>query len=170
MKKTFGDYRHLAGGMLWEGPDHLLYIESSGFFLSFSESYRRIDFKNIQALSLVKTSRYAWISLLLVVCTVMTGLPLLSSDLPTAGIVSFGIGAAVFALLLIYHLAKGPTSNFTLRTAVQTLRLKSVRRMKLGREAMVRIAELCDLHQASLVQAEAAAFSSVEATPTSYAA
>ena len=59
MKKAFGDYKHLAGkgraGSLWEGPDHLLYIESAGVFLAFSESYKRIDFGKIQAISIART-------------------------------------------------------------------------------------------------------------------
>src|SRR5215212_5206770 len=66
MIKTFQDYTLLAGGhgrrgSIWRGPDHLLVVEGSGVLFALTESYRRIDYENIQALSLVRTQRYAWL-------------------------------------------------------------------------------------------------------------
>ena len=71
MKKAFDDYTWLAGragtrGSLWQGPDHLLVVEGKGFVFPYREVYRRIDYKNIQALMLTRTMRFVWLGVLYV--------------------------------------------------------------------------------------------------------
>ena len=47
-------------GSLWLGDDHLLMIESQTLLLSYKEIYRRLDYKNIQAVVHGKSRRGAW--------------------------------------------------------------------------------------------------------------
>jgi hypothetical protein len=154
MKKAFGDYKHLSGKTLWEGPDHLLFIEESSFFFTFSEQYRRIDFKNIQAITLTTTTRYSWVAFWL---TLLLGLVVwISLSNATLDFTEPGIWVAlticgVLLTLLIVHLAKGKTARMQLQTAVQVLRLKSVRRMKQGHDVLARLTELCLLHQGGIM-------------------
>ena len=162
MKKSFGDYRLLASGRgLWEGPDHLLYIESTGFILAFSESYRRIDYSKIQAVTYGRTRTWgltlAWQCLLLALST--WGLTAIVQhwnqwDAPTFFGSVTAIGLLGSGVSLIVNLIKGPTCICKLQTAVQVLRLKPVRRVREARRLADRLGELCLIHQGGIVNAE----------------
>ncbi len=166
MRKSFDDYRYLAGnrtsGSLWEGPDHLLCVEPEGFLLNFSESYKRIDYNNIQAIAYGRTAAFGWnlawmLGLMgLLILAVFGNLP----DSPVAARI-FGGCAALVALLLLIHLVKGPTSRCNLQTAVQVLRLRPLKRMRVTMRVVQRLSELARLHQGgeplSLEQMELAA-------------
>ena len=154
MKKAFGEYKQLIGRSLWEGPDHLLFIEESSFFFTFSEQYRRIDFKNIQAITLTTTTRYLWITIWLVLLLGITLAIYLSNATPSLTEPGTWIALIICGVLLAVltvHLVKGKTARMQLQTAVQTLRLKSVRRMKSGHQALARLTELCLLHQGGVL-------------------
>jgi hypothetical protein len=159
MKKSFGDYRQLWKRHLWEGPEHLLYIDGTRFLLTFQESYKRIDYKNIQAITIVRTATY-W------VYAVLRGL----------GFIFFGwmafiayqdsdISMSFFLLMfgltgvsLLIHLIQGPTCRFSIQTAVQLLHIKQVKRRKQALKIMERLQELCLQHQSQpQVTAEPAA-------------
>jgi hypothetical protein len=78
VKKNFGEYQRAAGrgryeGSLWFGAEHLLVIENSGFIFPFSESYRRIDYRNIQALTIAKTKRGAILTAFLLAALALLG-------------------------------------------------------------------------------------------------
>jgi hypothetical protein len=135
MKKTFGDYRLLAGsagkGSLWAGPDHLLYVEASGFLLPFKEHYRRIDYKNIHALTLGRTSWAAWINLCLATLLSILAWGVADnyqSERNTA--ISFACAALPLLIIFIVNLVRGSTCICKLQTAVQVLRLKPLGRLR----------------------------------------
>lgn len=152
MKKAFGDYkrlRHGAGGSLWEGPDHLLVIETHGFFLPFTEQYRRIDYAKIQCITLARTKTWGWLTVTSAIVSLLLGWGLLASirnDF-TPGIVMTSIVLAPFAMLLLINLIKGPTAVCEVQTAVQALRLRPVKRLRAGKAVVSRLAELCRQHQ-----------------------
>lgn len=168
MIKAFEDYTLLAGshgrrGSIWRGPDHLLVVEGSGVLFALNESYRRIDFENIQALSLVRTQRYGW---LLAAFTA----PLVLMAIILGAMVTFGakaedmaVVAAIFGLplalipfiLLVVHLARGRTVRCTLQTAVQNLRLRPLTREAKAQRVMAEIADLCRQHQVAITTAGA---------------
>lgn len=159
MKKAFEDYRYLAGGTgvsgsLWEGPDHLLFIEAGGFLFAFSETYKRIDYAKVQTINLARTSTFGWMAAALSVPLLLAGLILAGLISRTGGIndaiIGVGICLAVilvFGLWLIVHLAKGPTCVVKLQTAVQVVRLKPLKRLRNAQAVVARITELCRLHQ-----------------------
>ena len=158
MKKTFDDYTLLAGhsglrGSLWQGPDHLLVIEARGFLFPYREIYRRIDYKNIQALTLSRTRGIIWISLLL-------GLALagfaagLAYAINTGG---FGTAAkvltvpvALLTILLSNHLLRGKNCICALQTAVLSLRLKPLKRARKAQAVLQQIEDLCRQHQGAM--------------------
>ncbi len=151
MKKSFGDYRLLAGnsgtrGSLWEGPDHLLYIESSGVLLPTKETYKRVDYSKIQTLGLGRTRSYFWTALwliaLLALC-VWGGLAVTN----TVGRAIFGSISVLLLVILIQHLVKGPTCVCKLQTSVQVLRLKPLARLRVATRCVARITELCQQAQ-----------------------
>ena len=162
MKKAFGEYRYLAGGArargtVWEGPDHLLLIESQGVFVEFTESYRRIDYSKVQAFTYGRTRTWGWTLAWQLILTALCLWPVVEwalhfndRRLPD-GLAAFaGLGAVVLLVILpalIINLVKGPTCICKVQTAVQTLHVKPIKRMKEARRVAGRLAELCLRHQ-----------------------
>ena len=153
MKKAFGDYQRVSAngkGSLWVGPDHLLVIESMGFLLPFSEKYRRIDFSNIQDLSWTTTRRRARFSVLfgIFLAIVIWGLIANRDSLPA--LVIWGALTLITATILLVNVARCPTVDFRVRTAVQLLRLRSVTRQRKAEALIHSISPHCLAHQAPL--------------------
>jgi hypothetical protein len=181
MKKQFADYTWLAGnhggsGSLWQGPDHLLVVEGKGVLLALSEVYRRLDYKNIQALTLTPTRRYTWVGVLLGVGALILGLltwATLSQEpyIP----ISLGLPTGLLLVLLVVHLARGQTCACTIQTAVQVLKLKPLNRLHTAQPVFQRLEALCLEHQKGLPVVElgamvsAAAASSAAIPPSMYA-
>lgn len=153
MKKQFADYTWLAGnhggkGSLWQGPDHLLVIEGKGVFLALSEVYRRLDYKNIQALTLTETRRYVWMSFLLCLGALLFALLTWATwDQEPFIPISLALPAGLLGILLAVHLARGRTCACTLQTAVQVLRLKPLNRVQTALPVIQRLEALCTQHQ-----------------------
>jgi hypothetical protein len=156
MKKTFDDYTWLAGshgarGSLWLGKEHLLVIEGRGWVLPVSEVYRRVDYANIQALSIAPTSGHLWIAVAAGLGAVLFGLltVLAWGEEPFLPI-SLGLPAALLTLIFFVHLLRGPTCACSLQTAVQVLRLRPLNRMRTAVPVMEQIEELCRQHQGAM--------------------
>ena len=159
MKKAFEDYRYLAGGTgvsgsLWEGPDHLLFIEASGFLFAFSETYKRIDYAKVQTINVARTSTFGWAAATLAIPVLLAGLFFVRLVTRPEGIGDSFVGGGiclgvmlVFGLILLVHLVKGPTCVVKLQTAVQVVRLKPLKRLRSSQAVVARITELCRLHQ-----------------------
>lgn len=161
MKKAFDDYTFLAGsqgmkGSLWQGPDHLLVIEGRGFLLPYSEHYKRIDYKNVQALTLTVTSGWIWINLLLGLLFLffagIATLALMNEEGPVGYILM--VPAATLFIGLIYHLSLGKSCRCALQTAVQILPLRPLNRLKKAEAALARIGQICREHQGEMPAAE----------------
>ena len=158
MKSSFNDYTRLAGstgvrGSLWLGPDHLLAIEGHGLFFPYKEIYRRIDYKNIQALALAGTARYIWLSIVLFIPFALLTWAfvaiLLTAELNPIT-VWLGCTDAIVTAWLIYHLVRGPTCRCVLQTAVSSVRLKCVTRKRMGRRVLAQLSAVCEQHQAGM--------------------
>ena len=161
MKKAFGDYKRLAGGArirgsLWEGRDHLLYIDSVGFLAEFTENYRRIDYAKIRALVFGRTS--SWYATLILQALVVIVFGWVEVQWWLHRAVRYGndytpfavIGIPVLLLTIPYFInnwVKGPTCKLMVHTAVQILHVKPVRRVKEARRIVARVTELCLQHQ-----------------------
>jgi len=157
MKKAFEDYRYLAGGSgvsgsLWEGPDHLLFIDAGGFLFAYSETYKRIDYAKVQTINIARTSTFGWIAAALSILVLLAGLIFASLLSRSGAAATTGAGVCLLvvlfvAILLIIHLVKGPTCVVKLQTAVQVVRLKPLKRLRSAQAVIARITELCRLHQ-----------------------
>ena len=133
---------------LYLGPDHILLVEMS----MFSETYRRCFFKDIQAMSFRPTvNGYIGTALLL---------------LPPIGIalaawLNRGDGNTPVFLVFLFFVSLpsivngvlGPTCAFQIQTAVQTLRVPSLRRIRTARRFIARMRPL--IEQSQLLNAPA---------------
>jgi hypothetical protein len=126
---------------LYEAPDHLLQISSTGF----TENYKRFYFRDIQAVILEAKPWQMW-------WFVVFGFSVLLFAAPAS--VSSGVAAIVlwstaagFALALLINLLLGPCCACYIRTAVQTERLGTVRRVRPARAFMQYLADQATKHQ-----------------------
>lgn len=144
-------YRKLAGGgfsavlrhSLWEGPDHLLWVESA----IFQEHYRRFYFQDIEAVVLHRTGRRtAW--------TWVLGAFLLLF----AAIAVFSDETAYFSIFMITFLVifagvqwlAGSGCRVYLHTAVQKYHITNLVRMRKALKVMDRIRSSAEAVQGPL--------------------
>lgn len=147
MKKRFDIYEHLAGGTLWEGPDHLLFIERVGWPLAFTETYRRIDYSKIQAITYARTRWFVFLLVFLLLLLALLSWGLWATRDTTPGLVIFGALTAVAFVMTIVHLVRGPTCVCKIQTAVQVLKLRSLNRLRPTLRCVARLTQLCLQHQ-----------------------
>ncbi len=145
---------------LWLGLDHLLCVDSSGYL----ETYKRFYFRDIQAVSIQRTERRQWWTLILgflafiffiltVISTPKTS-PAQWSGGEIAGGIFLGGLTGLFLLLLLINLSLGPTCKCLLRTAVQIEELPSLNRLHRARKALARLRPLIVAAQGELTPGE----------------
>jgi hypothetical protein len=110
---------------LYLAPDHLLYISGTGF----TESYRRFYYRDIHALTVRKTITGLLFNALWGTLLFFSIIGALSAD-SAEGWVGWGIPGALFVVLLLINVLRGPTCVCEIHTAVQTRRLYSVNRLR----------------------------------------
>ena len=136
-KRLPGKKKNLAGCYtLYQGADHLLLVYAR-FGL---EDYRRFYFSDIQSISTYKTATGLVQNIIITVIGALFGLLLIPD-----GDVSAATGiiiAAIFAVLLIINILRGPTCETTIKTAVQTEKLHPLNRLKRAHKVMDQIAPL----------------------------
>lgn len=132
---------------LYRGEDHLLQVTS----VTFSERYKRFYFRDIQALTVVRTAAWliwaglaGFIALLLLVITVAVNDPV--------GRVVSGSGAGVFVLVVLSQLLRGPTCRCCVQTAVQTERIPSLNRERKTRQVLESLRPLIEAVQGPLTE------------------
>ena len=135
---------------LWQAPDHLLLVEANGF----SENYKRFFFADIQALSIRRTasgriSNGIWGGLFLMFALIA----LQFSD--AAAVVLWSI-AGIFIICLVSNFALGPTCVCHVRTAVQTEKLTSIKRLHGAEKVFEKIRPLVTGAQGTLTPEETA--------------
>ena len=121
---------------LYQGPDHLLQVSSTGY----SENYKRFYFRDIQSITFQKTHWGKILNGIWIFFAAIFTLPTFGMDGGSA--IVMWIAAGIFLLLLALNLFAGPTSACSIRTAVQTERLPSLKRIKATRKMLNRIKPL----------------------------
>ena len=119
---------------LWQGPDHLLWVES----VFFRENYKRFFYSDIQSVILQRTDSHmlwscVWGALALIcglIAFLVPGTPYASATL-----------AALFLLALGINLARGASCTVYLQTAAQVQRISSLNRVRTAQKTMARIKE-----------------------------
>ena len=143
-------YRKLRGSAffssnkLFTGSDHLL-SSNSNFF---SEEYLRFYYRDIQALITRKTITGKVLSICYLAIVVLSLIPVFL--LSGGWAVFFSIVAAIFFILLMVNLVKGPTSICHIQTPVQTVRLLALKRIKSTEKAVSQLKTLIEGSQGLL--------------------
>jgi hypothetical protein len=159
MKTRFDNYRRLARGLfscssLWVSESNVLYVCGAGVLLPFAEEYHRFDLRRIQSVSLVRTYTGLVLSVIFIVILLGFGgvaaVALVnaagSQDLEEFLYYLVGVPSAVLSLLalglLIVNILLGPTCQFQIQTPARLQRVRSVRRMRVGRRVLAELAPM----------------------------
>jgi hypothetical protein len=134
---------------LWEGPDHLLLVESH----LMQEQYKRFYYKDLQSLVVSRNALQRLWTLIWVVLLLLTGYLALRSA-PSAFVL--GISTIPWAICLLINLVKGPCCECYLQTAVQLERLTSLTRERRACKAADRIRTLAEAAQGHFQRRSAA--------------
>lgn len=138
-KKLFLFVRH----SLWEGPDHLLWVEHN----LVHEQYKRFYYKDIQAVILcTNRRRLFWTTFWGVLLFLFVGFGLALSG-PGNGLL---VLVAVWGFLLVVNLLAGPTCDVYLQTAVQVEPLTTLVRVRSAVKVMGRIKAMAERAQGVL--------------------
>ena len=119
---------------LWQGSDHLLWVES----VFFKERYKRFFYSDIQSIVLLRTDThllwaFIWGAPALIcglIAFLVSGTPYVSATLTVLFLMAFGINAVL-----------GASCNVFLQTAAQVQKIASLRRIKTAQIVMDRIKE-----------------------------
>lgn len=156
MSTTTKEYRRLPGRArsvmssirLWQGKDHLLLCSSN----SFSEDYRRFYYSDIQVITVRKTVTGEVGSIFLVALAGVFGLIAFQF---ADGVRDFwGVLAGFSLFFALVDWLKGPTCVCHLRTAIQTVHLSSLNRLRAARKTIARLKPLIDEAQGTLTAEE----------------
>ena len=140
-------YRRLPGrsggfsgsSSLWQGPDHLLLVNSS----VIGERYRRFFFADIQAIIMRQTARRFVINVILLTLSAGTfSLVYFTGGNPAVS----GTFVGCWLLFALVNSALGPTCETSIQTAVRTERIPSLVRLRKARKVLARIQPL--IHEA----------------------
>jgi hypothetical protein len=127
---------------LWLGPDHLLSVESTGYW----EDYKRFYFRDIQAVIIRGTKRRTVWNAVLTGPLVIFLAGLLASATPRShsltAIITWSILSALVVVPFALNNILGPACATQLRTAVQTEDLPSLCRLRQTRRILERIRPL----------------------------
>ncbi len=140
---------------LWLGPDHLLIIDSNGY----TETYKRLYFRDIQAIAIVATRRRTiWNAVLaapLVICAAFLITELASgAQFDIAPIAIESSIALILGIIMIVNSLRGRACLCEIRTAVQAERVPSICRMKIADRFLERIRPLIAASQGLLAPAD----------------
>lgn len=132
---------------LWLADDHLLYVRVS----HYSEYCKRFYFKDIQAITVCRTSVGSRTNVVLVAISavlVLIGLSLTAMvGWPFALIP--GIPAGIFGLLLLWNVLLGPTCVCRLYTTVQAEDIVAMRRLRRAEATLLVVVPLIEAAQGS---------------------
>jgi hypothetical protein len=150
----------LGSDSLWVGEDHLLLVELRGF----TESYRRFYFRDVQAITLRRTGRAGRAGILLgVLGLVFLGF---ATDAGPVWNVVWGSVSGLLFLALAVNVALGSSCSCVLRTALQTVPLRSLGRLRRARHVIERLRPHIELAQGTLTPEAILARVREEAGPT----
>jgi hypothetical protein len=139
---------------LWLGPDHILSVRSNGYM----ETYKRFNFRDIQAVIIRKTNARAIWNAILVVPLIgcLTGLMMSLSSSPQGeiAILTWLILSCILLLFILINNIRGASCACHLRTAVQIERLPSLNRVRKARRILDKIRPLMAAAQGGEFSAE----------------
>ena len=141
MKKSFGEYTRIAKGVfgcssLWAGKEHLLYVKGSGLIWPTSETYRRVRYADITALTAAPSpASIIWLAIS-GLWVFLFGAGVVATIIDTADYIVptiFGILALPGVIVLVYNLIRGRSCVYAIETASGILKVRTANRLKTAR-------------------------------------
>ncbi|MCX5770494.1 MAG: hypothetical protein NTZ09_09520 [Candidatus Hydrogenedentes bacterium] len=136
---------------LWLGPDHLLHGRRS----MITEQYRRLFFKDIQAVTVARTDTWKDYNIILgvLIAGCLAIVFIATSDWSMRA--AWGISLCIVPVLVVaFNLAKGPTCACYFHTAVQSERIGALSRLRKAGTVLALLAPMLEQAQGSLDPAQ----------------
>jgi hypothetical protein len=128
---------------LWQGEDHLLWVET----IFFKQQYKRFYYQDIQAIIMRRSNDHRIWTILWSIVASIFGLITMSVN----GSPAFPGGMAlIFLVLVAINLGLGPTCTVRVQTAAQVQKITALRRVRTARKAMNQIRVLVEGAQGKL--------------------
>jgi len=131
---------------LWLAADHLLVVSSTGY----SEEYRRILLKNIQAFFVTSSNRKTWWAASWAAIGAISGLVMIWAFVDGATPVFSAIFTIIAVTGLVWNHMLGPGCKVYVVTGVQTLQLPSIVRRRRAGQILARLEPLIKAAQEEL--------------------
>ncbi len=156
------------------GKDHLVYVRGSGFVQSFKEEYLRYRYRDIQAFTITKTSRFGLGVLYFLGAALFIGIIALSlmdigeNPIGLTWIVFLTVHsvlALIFLFLLLRHFILGPTCRCVIQTSLKQDRIRPLNRLHAATQCLEKISETVALAQEDLARPSAGRVSSAGMIP-----
>jgi hypothetical protein len=143
---------------LYQGPDHFLQVFSTGF----TETYKRFYFRDVQAILVArKWWHHAWSVFWLMLAAFFGAI-----EYAAGGTVVLLILAGLCIAALVINIVIGPSCLCYIRTAVQTEKLPSFKRLRSARKFIARMRPVLESAQAEPATAPETAATPETATPS----
>jgi hypothetical protein len=136
----------LGSSSLWLGADHLLLVQHTGY----SETYKRFYFSAIQSVSVRRTRTRTIYNLVVGTFAAFFLVAALSSTDEVPALAGFGSIAALLLAVVAINSVRGPTCRVSIKTAVQTVDVPSVSRLRAARKILDHIRPLITARQGEL--------------------
>ena len=133
MVRSFGPYTRAfrkGPASLWFADDHLLVVEPSTRQFPYDENYRRIMYRDIQAIALQPTSKFAIANILVGVALFVVLMVLIASYDSESTLFTTSMVGVPLLILLTVNLVKGPSCKVHLQTAVLLLEMEMFSRRR----------------------------------------
>lgn len=158
-RKLTGVYRSIgAMNQLWLGADHLLHVSSTGY----TENYRRLYLRDIQAILLVHTARRLYLHLAL---GVIAGIFVLIFVFARVGEVGYAVLGGLLLPFILWNQLLGAGCRVVFVTAVQQENVQALSRTPRSRRVLAELAGLINAAQADLAAAVPAVPAVVDSGP-----
>ena len=130
---------------LWQGPDHLLTIDSK----RFSEDYKRFYFQDIQAIITQKTTTGKVLNSIWALLAGLFGLAAYRS--PRGGAITLWSFSGIFLFVLGINLLLGPTCTCRIMTGIQQSRLPSLGHLRTAEKVVGTLRRVIQKTQGKLI-------------------
>ena len=140
----------------------MLYVQGTGFLVPFSEEYRRVRYRDVQAVTVAETRGWLVMNLVCGILLLIFGVPAILGLVTVLGGPSGIVGEEAFALvtavvcgsiatvllgMVIWNVVRGKTCKFGIQTANGLVVVRSANRVKVAERVLTELAPLVEEKQ-----------------------
>lgn len=136
---------------LWQAPDHLLSVKSTGY----TEDYVRIYLKDLKGVVARRTKTWMLLNLILGGLLALIAIGILKTDdIFSGGTIALFIAGTPILIIFLANLVKGPTCKTSLLTPLGPVEIPALQRSRNVTRLLKELRPLIAAHQGSMLRSE----------------